>query len=182
MLDQGLYWEVPSLKIRLKTIQASDLEDMRNLRNEDSIRFNHLYQKIISPSDQLKWWETLDKNKNIYLGLFSETALLGVLNLKDIDSSKGSAEAGAFIQKDYQGSGVIAVGSFCILDFAFSQLKLNHVYARVMKENQSALKYNLSLGFKIENENDEVYFITLNEKDFKESTKRISRIMPKLKE
>lgn len=174
-----LIWRAEKLDLIIRELTVEDMEAMRALRNEDSIRKMHLYQELISPESQLKWWNKLNKEINLYVGLFKKDSLIGVVNLKDINLEEKVAEAGAFIHPDYQGTGFVAIGSYSIMKYGFLELGLNKVLAKVLSINEPALRYNLSLGFKIIDETDQCYSIEVTSDEFFAATKRMGLLFDK---
>ena len=73
---------------------------------------------------------------------------VGVINLKDIDNAKGTAEGGIFLVAKFTLNSFLPYfASICLTEFGYNRLGLNKIYAHVLDENKRAVRYNLSLGY-----------------------------------
>lgn len=134
--------------IQLAPLTEDDLELVRTWRNRDTIRSVMEYSDIISPEAQRIWFNKLDKATNAYFIIVYEGEKIGLTHLKDVHQD--GAEAGLFIADDrYLGTGVAYLASFALLAYAFEQLKLKCVTAKVNRLNEIALNYNRTLGFEV---------------------------------
>ena len=58
------------------------------------------------------------------------------------------AYAGLFIgNEEFEGTGIAFKASLALLEYAFEELKLETIFAKVHKENIVAIAYNKNLGF-----------------------------------
>lgn len=144
--------------IELLPLAEEDLELVRTWRNRDSIRNVMKYSDIISTEAQSIWFSKLNKASNAYFIIVYEGEKIGLTHLKDIHQEH--AEAGLFIANDsYLGTGVAYLASFALLDYAFEQLNLKCVTAKVNRLNEIALNYNRSLGFEVCDQAEEAFVI-----------------------
>lgn len=152
----------PIRKLMVRTIVDSDIEAVRILRNQPYIVETMRYKKPISIEEQRQWWANLNKLENQYCVMMEGSDLAGVVNLKNINLSRGTAEWGLFLEEKYQGAIYGVVAGLTILNFAFNELKLKTVIATVLRGNTKAHAFNTGLGFKLLEQNDEeiVYSVT----------------------
>ncbi len=130
----------------LEGLRESELERLRQWRNNAAIRQHMEYQEEISPAMQHAWFERVQTTAYYYFIIRTDSQPIGLIHLAQVDDR--SAEAGLFIgEADYWGTSVPARASLCILHFAFEELRLQVVQAKVKRDNWEARRYNQSLGF-----------------------------------
>jgi RimJ/RimL family protein N-acetyltransferase len=134
--------------IRLQLIAEEDLELIRTWRNEPHVMAFMEYQQHIDEADQKNWFQHLAKENNLYFKILVSGVPIGLINLKDIDWEKKSAEAGIFVgRKDFIG-GITPIFSVLILmKTAFRCFYLNRLFAKISKQNTNALNFNKQLGY-----------------------------------
>jgi RimJ/RimL family protein N-acetyltransferase len=134
--------------ITLTKLNEDDLELLRNWRNTPEISDNMEFRNYISKEEQESWFRSLSLNTNLYYIISYHQRKIGLIHLNNFDHERASAHAGLFIaEKEYVGTGVSLGASLHLLTYAFEELKLKVVYAKVKRDNLSALKYNSGLGF-----------------------------------
>lgn len=149
-------------EIVLKPLALADIELVRVWRNSPAILTNMEYQLEISAAQQLKWFESLQNETCYYFIIWVNNVKVGLVHLNKFDND--TAHVGLFIgNQNYVGTGVSLGASVLILSFAFEELKLIKLFAKVKSSNNVAISYNQSLGFEFsENLNIEFseYIIT----------------------
>lgn len=137
--------------VTFRRLSLDTLEMLRQWRNSDEVRLYMQYQKIISPEEQLQWFDTINNDRNYYFVAYTNEEPFGLYNVKDIDPSTKSGEAGVFLKNSTFWEGDIALrGSFLLADICFHTLGLEQLTATVLKDNKKAVTYNKQLGFKID--------------------------------
>lgn len=141
--------------ISLQSITENDLETIRQWRNDDSVLKHMLYQKKITPQEQIAWYKNLDITCNLYF-IFNNQ---GVIHLKNIDWTCKEAEAGIFTPRhEHSFTNIAAI--ITLMDFAFEVLCMNQLHAKVNKSSVTNLTMNLQLGYQIKSiENKQVLMI-----------------------
>lgn len=135
--------------LELKPLSESTLEQVRRWRNDKQTARHMEFRNEISIEGQQKWFSSIQNA--YYFVIYSGSVPIGLIDLKKIDPDKKTAESGLLIgNKDFIGTGITLGASILLLDFAFDQLKLETVTAKIRKENQEAEKYNQLLGFEPE--------------------------------
>ncbi len=134
--------------IILTKLNEDSLELLRNWRNTPEISGNMEFREYISKEEQELWYRNLCSSTNYYYIISYQLKKIGLIHLNNFDHEKASAHAGLFIaEKEYVGTGVSLGASLLLLTFAFEKLKIKVIYAKVKRDNVSALKYNSGLGF-----------------------------------
>ena len=173
------YSEFSRFGLTFKRLSIDTLEMLRQWRNSDDVRPYMIYQKIISPEDHLKWYESLDKKTNFYYFAYYNNEPFGVYSIKDIDFEKKTGEPGVFLKNKSLWEGEFTLrGSFSLLLFVFEELNLETEIIHVLKTNKKALSYNKQLGFKINAgfRNKDFFELILKEEEFFEN-KEVSKIL-----
>lgn len=169
--------------IELKRLTENELEQVRSWRNADHVRLNMAYQEIISTEQQQAWFKQLDVNRNYYFLIQSDDKALGVVNLKDIDLEAKTAEAGIFIgETEYLNTLTPILATVAIMEFAFEELELKALKAKIARDNEKAILFNKRLGYvkaKEDLESDYEYYTT-TQALFKVATESIRPVLQKL--
>jgi diamine N-acetyltransferase len=164
--------------ITLKQLDFDSIQLVRKWRNQDQIRSQMEFQEVISESEQVLWFQKLDKKVNQYFIIQIAVSSVGLIHLKNIDLKTQIAEAGLFIGDNaFVGTGVSLGASILLLDYAFNQLNLQTIQAKVQNENTIAQQYNQLLGFTIKDKiNDHFSMWELAKGDFEILRKKLIKI------
>ncbi len=169
--------------ITLERLSLDDLELVRNWRNADHVRLNMKFQHLISTEMQLNWFSNLDINCNYYFIIKDKAKKIGIVNLKEIDWLLNEAEAGIFIgELDYLNTVFPMLATICIMEFAFDELKINTLKAKIASNNVKVILFNESIGYKkCEEQNDiNFHYYSTNSDLFKSAIKNIRNTLDKL--
>jgi RimJ/RimL family protein N-acetyltransferase len=81
--------------------------------------------------------------------IFQKTsnALIGFLDLKNIDWAIPKAEIGCYVDADYSGKGVAKSAMHLFCDYAFRQYGFNKLFLRTHRSNEPAINVALKSGF-----------------------------------
>lgn len=134
--------------IELHRVTHDDIELIRQMRNRDDIRSKMLDQRLISPEQQEKWFQSINNDKNLYFVICHDNKRIGLVYGKNIDHESKTAEGGIFIwEHSYLGSGIPAKASILMMELSFEVAGMEKIYATVNELNQLAINYNRSLGY-----------------------------------
>lgn len=144
--------------IYLEPLSEANLELVRQWRNSVAIAQYMEYQKQISSEAQIAWFRSLQLA--YYFVIYAANSPCGLIDLKHINLETKSAEAGLFIgDARFLGTGIALGASILVLDFAFDELHLETINAKMHQDNLEAKQYNQLLGFqRVENLNDRFEF------------------------
>ncbi len=151
--------------ITLKSLSLADIEQVRLWRNAPEIASNMEYTTHITAQQQLNWFNQIKTKTNCYYFIISIlNKPIGLAHISDVMEQEKSAQVGLFIgELNYVGTGVAMAASALLLQFAFEDLTLNKLYAKVKNQNTAAINYNTFLGFNFDeaiNPNFSQYKIT----------------------
>lgn len=137
--------------IRLETLNSETAELVRVWRNDPEISRFMDFKDHISAEQQKLWLKKIQSDKTAYYFLIRKDNIpIGLIHLDSIDKTQKTANVGLFLgNKDFQGTGVVFAGSIVLLDFAFEELGLAKVFAKVNNGNVQAIGYNSFLGFTV---------------------------------
>lgn len=139
--------------IYLRTVQESDLEQLRQWRNSPEVANFMLSRSLITPEQQANWFRNIrnDPSSFYWMILTNENKKLGLASLTKIDNTEHSAEPGLYIGDAANRNSFFGLEAYYqVLHFAFDELGVEKIYGTTLAENQPAHKMNLSFGFKQE--------------------------------
>lgn len=170
---------MPISDFHLAPLQEEHVQLLRDWRNEESNRKWLQYQEIISESEQLNWFRSLDPSNFQLFIIFHQEKPIGEIHLKNIDLKLRSAESGIMMDPLAKGTGMAFSASLLLLDYAFDQLELDQLLAKVNRENNEVKKYNEFLGFeRIELRPDGFDYYRLDKSKYPEIRKRLTQFLP----
>tara|TARA_B110000503_G_scaffold134370_1_gene213245 strand:+ start:1553 stop:2074 length:522 start_codon:yes stop_codon:yes gene_type:complete len=134
--------------ICLKPLTLETAMLVREWRNSQKVNRFMDFKAQITQEQQIKWFEAAEISKNIYFIIQKDLTPIGLIHLDRFDVDRKSAYAGLFIGKEeFEGTGITFKASVALLEFAFKELELQTVFAKVHKDNTVAIDYNKNLGF-----------------------------------
>ncbi len=173
--------------LKLKPLDLDTIQLVRTWRNQDQIRSQMEFQEVISETEQSIWFQKLDKQSNQYFVIQIDLKPVGLIHLKNIDLKNKIAESGLFIgENTFVGTGISLGASILLLEYAFDNLGLITIQAKVKNNNTIAQQYNQLLGFKRKNQvNDNFSIWELSKSDFevlRATLIKISKVSHRLKD
>ena len=94
--------------------------------------------------------EQYTNNNGFQAGIWFEGELVGVIGLHYINWLNRSTEIGYWLDKDYQGKGIITQACSALIGYIFLALKLNRIEIRCATQNFKSRAIPERLGFKEE--------------------------------
>ncbi|MDZ4667756.1 MAG: GNAT family N-acetyltransferase [bacterium] len=142
-------YKISKYGITLKRLEANEIELVRTWRNSSSIAEQMEFREFIHAEQQVLWFNQLkESNVAYYYVIYVTGKPIGLVHLNLIDFGAKSAHAGLFIGNvDFIGTGAVLGASLLILQFAFFELNLETIFAKVRNVNTPAIEYNQILGF-----------------------------------
>lgn len=136
--------------ITLTRITEEDIEMVRYHRNSDFVRSKMFYQKIISKEAQKKWFQSINNDANYYFIIHYKNKKVGLVHGTITSFESKSAKGGVFIwEQEAINSHLPVLASVCMADMTFLIMDMNYTLAEVRMDNEKAIKYNISFGYKI---------------------------------
>lgn len=146
--------------IHIRHIQHEDLEPLAALVADNKERLSDSFPVTVfnfrtteSAKDFVNSRIQLALQKrSYYFMIFTEdtNAMIGVLSIKEIDTSVPKAELAYFVDKHYEGKGIITQALQWLVRYAFDELQLARVYVRVHPDNTGSIRVAEKNGFVLE--------------------------------
>ncbi len=157
--------------ISLVSLGRSHLELVRNARNSEFIQSRMLYRQAITSWQQALWYKSLSQEKDFYFLICTDENIHGLINVKNIDFNNGDSESGLFIwNKKALESPLPVLASWTLSHAGYGVLGGNHTIIRVLKNNETAVNFNLALGFSIVSSADDFYVMKQTSQSFLQAT------------
>lgn len=143
--------------ITFRLLKESDIELVRNWRNDPVVANNHEFREYITSWMQAEWFASINNINNLYTIIEYQSEKIGVINIKNIDWEQKSCEGGIFIPyPKYHQSFLPGIISYITTEIIFSVFDWNVSYARVLKENKSVRGFVRMLGYELMPDQEEV--------------------------
>ncbi len=151
--------------IVLERLKEHDIELVRQWRNSDAVRLNMEYREIITEEQQIKWFNSINNLSHNYLMIWYKGEKIGLLNDKNIDWEKRTSESGLFLGRtEFYSTFVPYLVSIAGIELNFHFLNWQKQYARILRSNNNAIRYNMALGYRLipgqENTENQLYEMT----------------------
>jgi RimJ/RimL family protein N-acetyltransferase len=151
-----------------------DVEKLRCTRNLAHVRQQMFNHEEISPEMQKKWFQQLDHGKNFYFIYGLNQVDIGVVNITNVDFLLGVGDAGIYVSNEFYFGSHFNIGALLFLyGYAFEVLNLKSIRARILPSNAKAIRMNLSLGFKLMNNEESTYL--LSQDSYRQSALKFER-------
>lgn len=137
--------------IYLRPITEEDTDLVLGWRNKKEVVENFIYRKPITREEHLSWF----KNK-VEKGLVHQFIIcqntddkpLGSVYLQNFEEDSRQAEEGIFIgETNLQRKGIGSQAAQLMIKYAFEELKLHKLKARVLAYNTASLKMHEKAGY-----------------------------------
>ncbi len=137
-------------KIIIRSIEKRDAEKYFNLINENRDRISKYFPKTVSSnkdlSSTIQFTDlriSLSEKNEFFTYLIEERVtekIIGSVFLKDIDWHIGKGEMGFFIDRNYEGKGIITKAVGLVTDHLFANKNLNKIFLRISRDNYGSLR------------------------------------------
>ncbi len=188
--------KIKGSRIYLRPITIEDTECVVRWRNDKKVVENFIYRKNISKEEHLNWFhnkvETGDVIQFIICDNKTDKAL-GSIYLQNFNLESRQAEEGIFLgEEEAYGRGIGTEAAALVLKYAFENLKLHKLTARVLSYNQGSRRMHEKAGYVMESYlkdelfldgkyEDLIFYGAINPVELPKSqkkTKKVSFIIP----
>lgn len=159
------------------TIETS--MQVREWRNSPKVSEFMDFKEHISEEQQRKWFESTVNSKNKYFIIKQESIPIGLIHLDRFNEIYKAAFAGLFIgNESFEGTGIAFKASIALLEYAFEELKLEQVFAKVHQNNTAAIAYNSNLGFEFDGTESDLFLrLKLTPDSYYEYRKKLMNLL-----
>jgi len=136
--------------IILERLRQEDIELVRQWRNSDPVRLNMNYREIITPAQQLDWFNSVNNARFNYMVIHYRGEKIGLLNDKNVDWESRTSESGIFLGRtEFYSTFVPYLVSVAGIESTFYLLGWKKQYAHILRSNANAIRFNLELGYRL---------------------------------
>lgn len=142
--------------VLLREIEMKDLEMVRLWRNDPKISQFMLSQEQITPAQQQQWFDLCRQSSTqMHFVILYKDHPIGVANIKSVGhkplSESHAFEPGLYIYDDrYRGNFLSFCPALTLNDYCFEYLGCDRLTARVLKNNEAAIRFNKQLGYEVD--------------------------------
>ncbi|AFZ72853.1 GNAT family N-acetyltransferase [Natronobacterium gregoryi] len=137
--------------IELRTIEESDLEFLQDGINDPRIRVPLGRAKPINRAQEREFFEEeVCGDDAIHLLIAADGEPVGAIGLDPIERYRQWGEIGYWIAPDFHGHGYGSDALSTTIEYAFTQLGLHKLAARVYEFNEPSMELLESVGFRRE--------------------------------
>lgn len=152
------YFEFEGL--RLRSVEAGDLEPIRRLRNDQTTWANLTDPRPLSEADQKTWLLDLSFRTSKFYFVVYDVAnpFIGIVRMDEYDAQNRSIRVGADVMPELRGKGHGGRIYKAIKKFCFDFLNLHRVWLAVLRTNAIAIRLYERQGFIREGQYREAVF------------------------
>lgn len=137
--------------IELQKLNQEDLELVRAWRNSPEVASYMYNDAYITEIDQQKWFDNILWDKSRYWIIMYKGGKIGLVSLTGIDKTLQSCYWAFYLgDTSIRGSGIGAKVEYSILEYVFTELKLNKLRCEVLLKNDKVIKMHEKFGFRRE--------------------------------
>lgn len=179
--------------VSLSSITEDKIEKVRKWRNHPDIANLMRNKQLITTVQQKKWFNSLKaKETCLYLLINYKSEDIGMIYAQSISTNDMLSKKpqplnialtispGLYIAPDckYKNTVLAFCPSLVFIDYLFKQGLCIELQAQVYESNESAIRYNKALGYKLGNVDEQgLLTMTLNVNDFESAKKELSKIL-----
>ncbi|MCF8360345.1 MAG: GNAT family N-acetyltransferase [Prolixibacteraceae bacterium] len=144
-------------EIRIRALEPEDYKITINWRKEDALWDNFIgAQRYVSSDTEKRWIENaiIEHEKGIryrFAIILKDTNILvGLFTISNLDFVNKNCETSIIIDSKYRNSNIFFSAHDLVLNYAFHQLNMKRINARVIANNKASLIACQMYGFKKE--------------------------------
>lgn len=139
------------MEIEIRNIKKSDTKNIIKWRNSNVVMSVFIDRNKLTKEQHYNWLENKVKKGEVVQFIAHDKKKkrdFGSVYFRNIDNNHKKAEFGIFIgEEDYLGKGYGGVIASQAIDYAFNNLNMNKIYARILKYNKASYNMFKKLGF-----------------------------------
>ncbi|WP_246998358.1 GNAT family N-acetyltransferase [Halosolutus gelatinilyticus] len=135
-------------EVALRTIEEEDLEFLQMQVNDPAVWRPIGGSRPINADQEREFYEdVVCGDDGVHLLIAVDETPVGTIGLRDIDQETGNAELGYWVAPEHHGRGYGTEATRLTVEYAFQQLRLHRVDARVFEFNEPSRRLLESVGF-----------------------------------
>lgn len=140
-----------SERLILKPLELDDLKVVQSWINNEDISFFNGSRLPVSMYEQKIWYERIINDANSKrLIIYNDENSVGLVSLHHIDFRNRKCEVGIYLHPDFQNNGFARESLNMVIQFAFCELNIRKIIAKIISFNVNSIKLFEKLGFKQE--------------------------------
>lgn len=174
---------IEGYQVTLRPVDVHDLVQLRQWRNQSSIRQQMLSDQEITQEQQQAWFAKMSSDpRQLHWVIEYRGKPIGSTNVKatHIGQQVTTAtvlEPGLYIgDTAYQGNMIAFAPTLAMYDYCFDYLAVEQFSAVVKRTNQAAINYNVKLGYQIV-ESGDLVSLQLQRDAYETQTKQIKQLL-----
>ncbi|MFZ9888634.1 MAG: GNAT family N-acetyltransferase [Myxococcota bacterium] len=137
--------------LRLRRVAERDIEVIRQGRNMEHVRGQHVHQELITEAQQARWFASIQNERNYFFVIERAADRVGLVYVKDFTAAMDTSGCGVFLwDTESLGSRVPLLAVLTVLDFFFGELGGGGTESVVLRSNRAAMRMNEFFGFAFE--------------------------------
>lgn len=146
--------------MQIRLIEKEDFEDIFNLVEKNRERLLKYFPRtsaIVKDLDsakrfaKLKVRQALEREQYYFLIISkSQSAIIGMVMVKNIDWTIPKGELAYFVDEDYEGIGITSNAVKFVVEYCFENLEMEKLYIKFDPENIGSKKVAIKNGFEKE--------------------------------
>ncbi len=145
--------------LQLRPLKKEDLAFLYDMRTNPDVMNYWFEEPYASMENLIKFYESEGSDSHRQFILYHSNEKVGYMGLFNIDTRHRHAEFGIMITPSQQGKGYATEATRLIVEYGFNQLNLNKLFLYVDKHNEKAAHIYKKVGFKIEGDLKNHYFV-----------------------
>ncbi|SDB83489.1 diamine N-acetyltransferase [Pelagirhabdus alkalitolerans] len=147
-------------KLHIRPLEKDDLEFIYKMRTNPEV-MDYWCEEPYTTKEKLtkEYEEHINSRSHRAFILYHANDKVGFLALYGIDSRHRNAEFAIMFDPAQHGKGYAKKATRIMVDYAFNQLNLNKLSLEVVKQNEKAIHIYESVGFKVEGDLKQHYFV-----------------------
>lgn len=147
-------------KLQIRPLEKDDLDFIHTMRTNPEVMDYWFKEPYATTESLTKWYESgQDSNLHRHFILNHMKEKVGYLALYNINDRHRNAEFAIMFDPAQQGNGYATKATRLIVEYAFNQLNLRKLYLYVDKVNEKAAHIYEKVGFRVEGDMREHYFV-----------------------
>ncbi|WP_137286845.1 GNAT family N-acetyltransferase [Halorussus salinisoli] len=137
--------------VTLRTIEEEDVEFMRDAINLPEVREGLTTAFPLNAEQEREYFEeSISNQEDVNLAVCTDGEIAGTIGLHDLNQRSGTCEIGIWLAPEFHGQGYGTDASRVLTDYAFRELRMHRVQARVLATNEASARIWEKLGFEEE--------------------------------
>ena len=140
-------------RLTVKKISSHDLEEVRNLHNENSTLSQLTDNSFVTKQMQEEWFKSISTSNKAFRFVCRQKidgSLVGVLRIDNFDKLNKSVMIGLDVAERFRKQGFANEIYECFIELFFNKLHFHRLYLNTLENNIPARNLYEKLGFKIE--------------------------------